>query len=147
MRKDIQGTATKNNKRSTEGRRASAHQPAQPRADADYRKRVFQIVRRIPSGRVMTYGQIAAILGEGYTPRTVGFVMHSSGEQDVPWHRVINAQGACSTVRIVLPANRQQGMLESEGVEFDQQGRCDLRRYLWEPKAKRPKQSVTLFKK
>ena len=52
----------------------------------DYRERVFQIVRRIPPGRVMTYGQIALILGEGYTPRTVGFVMHSSGNK-VPWHR------------------------------------------------------------
>ena len=113
----------------------------------DYRKRVFQLVRRIPVGRVMTYGQIAAILGEGYTPRTVGFVMHSAGEEDVPWHRVINSQGACSTVRIVLPANRQQGMLEQEGVEFDAQGRCDLRRYLWEQKTKRTKPAATLFKK
>lgn len=117
------------------------------RMNPDYRKRVFQIVRRIPSGRVMTYGQIAAILGEGYTPRTVGFVMHSSGEENIPWHRVINAQGACSTVSIVLPANRQQGMLEQEGVAFDAQGRCDLRRYLWEPKAKRTKATVTLFRK
>jgi|SRR5882672_3423358 len=114
---------------------------------ADYRKRVFQLVRRIPSGRVMTYGQIAALLGEGYTPRTVGFVMHSAGEEELPWHRVINAQGACSTVRIVLPANRQQGMLEHEGIEFNAQGRCDLRRYLWEPRAKQTKPSATLFKK
>jgi methylated-DNA-protein-cysteine methyltransferase-like protein len=115
--------------------------------DANYRKRVFQLVRRIPSGRVMTYGQIAAILGEGYTPRTVGFVMHSSGDEDVPWHRVINSQGACSTMKIVLPANRQQGMLEQEGVKFDASGRCDLRQYLWEPKARQTKAKATLFKK
>lgn len=114
---------------------------------ADYRERVFQIVRRIPSGRVMTYGQIAAILGEGYTPRTVGFVMHSSAEERVPWHRVINAQGACSTVRIILPANRQQGLLEREGIEFNEQGRCDLRRYLWEPKVRGTKPKTTLFRK
>jgi methylated-DNA-protein-cysteine methyltransferase-like protein len=118
-----------------------------PTSKADYRKRVFQIVRRIPTGRVMTYGQIAAILGEGYTPRTVGFVMHSSGEEEVPWHRVINAQGACSTMKIVLPATKQQGLLESEGVEFDQNGRCDLRRYLWEPKVAREKPPVSLFRK
>ena len=115
--------------------------------DANYRKRVFQLVRRIPSGRVMTYGQIAAILGAGYTPRTVGFVMHSAGEEDVPWHRVINSQGACSTMKIVLPANRQQGMLEQEGVKFDTSGRCDLRQYLWEPKARQTKAKATLFKK
>src|SRR2546428_13644144 len=96
----------------------------------DYRERVFQIVRRIPRGRVMTYGQIALILGEGYTPRTVGFVMHSCGDK-VPWHRVINAQGACSTGGIILPADKQQRMLERERVKFDEHGRCDLNRYLW----------------
>ena len=70
--------------------------------DSRYRERVYKIVRRIPSGRVMTYGQIAEILGDGYTARTVGFVMHASGDQ-TPWHRVINARGACSTGKVVLP--------------------------------------------
>ena len=62
------------------------------RRNPKYRERVYAIVRRIPSGRVMTYGQIAELLGDGYTPRTVGFCMHSSPE-GTPWHRVINAQG------------------------------------------------------
>lgn len=97
-----------------------------------YRERVFEIVRRIPTGRVMTYGQLAEILGEGYTARTVGFVMHSS-EQDVPWQRVINAQGACSTGRVVVPPDLQQRMLVSEGVVFNEKGRCDLSRYRWTP--------------
>src|SRR5688500_19020705 len=90
-----------------------------------YRERVFDIVRRIPSGRVMTYGQLAEILGEGYTARTVGFVMHSA-DQTVPWQRVINAQGACSTGRVIVPPDLQQRMLTSEGVEFNAKGRCDL---------------------
>jgi methylated-DNA-protein-cysteine methyltransferase-like protein len=98
-----------------------------------YRERVFEIVRRIPAGRVMTYGQIADILGEGYTPRTVGFVMHSADEETTPWQRVINSQGACSTGRIILPPDKQQRMLEAEGIEFDQRGRCDLGRYRWTP--------------
>ena len=50
--------------------------------DNNYRERVFRIVRSIPRGRVMTYGQIAEILGEGYTPRTVGFVMHARERQN-----------------------------------------------------------------
>src|SRR3954470_3042605 len=75
-----------------------------------YRERVFELVRRIPAGRVMTYGQIADILGEGYTPRTVGFVMHSADEETTPWQRVINSQGKCSTERIVLPHDKQQRM-------------------------------------
>src|SRR5919202_1671220 len=98
-----------------------------------YRDRVYEIVRRIPSGRVMTYGQIAELLGEGYTPRTVGFVMHAADEETTPWHRVINSQGACSTGRIILPPDKQQRMLESEGVVFDARGRCDLGRYRWTP--------------
>jgi methylated-DNA-protein-cysteine methyltransferase-like protein len=97
-----------------------------------YRERVFEIVRRIPTARVMTYGQLAEILGEGYTARTVGFVMHSADES-VPWQRVINAQGACSTGRVIVPPDLQQRMLESEGVLFDAKGRCDLSRYRWTP--------------
>ena len=100
---------------------------------AGYRERVYEIVERIPVGRVMTYGQIAEILGEGYTPRTVGFVMHAADEEKSPWHRVINSQGACSTGRIILPPDKQQRMLEAEGVEFDARGRCDLGRYRWTP--------------
>jgi methylated-DNA-protein-cysteine methyltransferase-like protein len=97
-----------------------------------YRERVFEIVRRIPSGRVMNYGQLAEILGEGYTARTVGFVMHTA-DDTVPWQRVINAQGACSTGRVVLPPDLQQRMLEAEGIVFDAKGRCDLARYRWTP--------------
>jgi methylated-DNA-protein-cysteine methyltransferase-like protein len=98
--------------------------------DENYRERVYRLVRRIPRGRVMTYGQIAAILGEGYTARTVGYVMH---ENKVPWQRVINSKGVCSTGRLTLPHNLQQSILESEGVEFDDKGRCDLSRYQWHP--------------
>jgi methylated-DNA-protein-cysteine methyltransferase-like protein len=101
-----------------------------------YNERVFEIVRRIPAGRVMTYGQIAEILGEGYTARTVGFVMHAA-DDTVPWHRVINAQGACSTGRVLLPVNKQQRMLEAEGIEFDARERCDLGRYRWTPEEAR----------
>ena len=100
---------------------------------AGYRERVYEIVRRIPLGSVMTYGQIAEILGEGYTPRTVGFVMHAANEETMPWHRVINSQGACSTVHVVLPHDKQQKLLEAEGVVFDTRGRCDLGRYRWTP--------------
>ena len=112
-----------------------------------YRERVYALVRRIPSGRVMTYGQIAELLGEGYTPRTVGFVMHGSPD-GTPWHRVVNAQGKCSTGRVVLPHDKQQRLLELEGVEFDKNARCDLEQFLFIPKAKsqKPKQA-SLFKR
>ena len=102
--------------------------------DPKYRERVYRIVRKIPRGKVMTYGQIAYMLGEGYTPRTVGFVMHGADEQNTPWHRVINSQGRCSTGRIVLPSDKQQRMLQREGVKFDNSGRCDLEVFLWQPR-------------
>ena len=115
-------------------KKASTRDPARKTSDAaDYRERVYKIVRRIPRGRVMTYGQLAYILGEGYTPRTVGFVMHGADERKTPWQRVINSQGRCSTGRIVLPADKQQRMLERDGVKFDAGGRCNLETYLWHP--------------
>lgn len=97
----------------------------------------------------MTYGQLAEILGEGYTPRTVGFVMHGAGD-GTPWHRVINAQGGCSTARLVLPHDKQQRLLEAEGVKFDQEGHCALKEYIWIPGARyqrKPKARTSLFKK
>ena len=121
------------------------------RDDSGYREKVYKLVRRIPAGRVMTYGQIAELLGDGYTARTVGYVMHNS-TNNTPWHRVINAQGACSTLGLVLPHDKQQRMLESEGVEFNERGRCKLERYLWIPNARGKSRSErlekhTLFKK
>jgi methylated-DNA-protein-cysteine methyltransferase-like protein len=110
--------------------------------DLQYRERVYKLVRQIPRGRVMTYGQIAVTLGKGYTPRTVGFVMHGADERQTPWHRVINSQGRCSTGGIVLPADKQQRMLEAEGVKFTS-GKCDLETFTWQPKLKRISNSET----
>lgn len=103
---------------------------------SEYRERVYKIARTIPRGRVMTYGQIAEILdsmfddGARYTAQTVGWAMHALGDTDC-WARVINAKGSCSTGKVMLPGNKQQIILESEGVAFDERGRCDLERYLW----------------
>jgi methylated-DNA-protein-cysteine methyltransferase-like protein len=118
--------------RSTE--RVNSHEGERPQEGTEgYRERVYEIVRRIPTGRVMTYGQIADMLGEGYTARTVGFAMHSADEETTPWQRVINSQGACSTGRVILPPDKQQRMLEAEGITFDARGRCDLKLYRWIP--------------
>jgi methylated-DNA-protein-cysteine methyltransferase-like protein len=132
--KDLQKEMAGKEDRSKEKERAQV--PMSARAVDEmpgYRERVYEIVSRIPAGRVMTYGQIAELLGEGYTARTVGFVMHSADEETTPWHRVINAQGGCSTGRVIMPPDKQQRMLEAEGVEFNARGRCDLGRYRWIP--------------
>lgn len=111
-----------------------------------YRERVFELVRDIPKAKVMTYGQIAIILGEGYTARTVGYVMHASPD-DVPWQRVINSQGKCSTGRLTIPVNLQQELLEAEGVVFSASGKCDLSEYQWFPAGYEPEddEQISLF--
>ena len=101
--------------------------------EKSYRERVYEIVRQIPRGRVMTYGQIADILGEGYTARTVGYVMHGADTENVPWQRVINSKGSCSTGKMTIPVNLQQQMVEAEDIRFDVKGRCDLAKYQWSP--------------
>lgn len=85
----------------------------------------------------MTYGQIAIVLGEGYTARTVGYVMHAA-DDGVPWQRVINSQGKCSTGRLTIPVNLQQDMLEQEGVVFNEKGKCDLNKNQWWPEGSEP---------
>ena len=111
--------------------------------DKTYRERVYEIVRQVPRGRVMTYGQIAEILGEGYTPRTVGYVMHGADTENVPWQRVINSQGKISP----RPggAEKQRILLEEEGVVFVKD-KVDLKKYGWKgpDEADEPRQE-TLF--
>ncbi|HEX8637158.1 MAG TPA: MGMT family protein [Pyrinomonadaceae bacterium] len=101
--------------------------------EQSYREKVYRIVNLIPVGRIMTYGQIADILGEGYTARTIGYVMHAADTKNVPWQRVINSQGSCSTGKMTLPINLQQKILEDEGVVFNEKGKCDLGKYRWFP--------------
>ncbi len=114
--------------------------------DKIYRERVYEVVRKIPAGKVMTYGQLAIILGDGYTARTVGYVMHGSDE-GVPWQRVINSQGKCSTGRLTIPLNLQQELLEAEGVVFSAIGKCDLSTFQWFPEGFEPKddEQISLF--
>ncbi len=89
---------------------------------------VYRVVSMIPPGQVATYGQIAAYLGNPHAARTVGWALRALPDGlDVPWHRVINAQGRISTA-----TDLQQIMLEEEGVIFDEEGRIDLKKYCWE---------------
>lgn len=94
---------------------------------------VFRLVEQIPSGRVMTYGQISVLLGSRLSPRAVGWAMHGC-PPGVPWQRVVNAQGGCSTDRLPdQPPGFQRFLLEQEGVEFSRRGTLDLNLYRWEP--------------
>ena len=101
---------------------------------AGYR-RIYREVRRIPKGKVATYGQIAALAGIPRQPRQVGYALYALRRgSDVPWHRVINAKGEVSARSTPGTEGLQRAVLESEGVVFDTRGRVDLGRYRWRPR-------------
>ena len=102
-------------------------------------RRIWAVVARIPRGRVATYGQVAALAGLAGHARQAGYALHALPDDagDVPWHRVINAKGEVSPRAVPGWEGLQRAMLETEGVEFDERGRVDLRRYRWEPRPPR----------
>lgn len=113
-------------------------------------EKIYRLVMRIPRGHVMTYGQIARLLEERYSPRLVGWAMHATphDERNIPWHRVINSKGAVSTGRIILhEPELQRLMLEAEGVAFDERGHCDLSVYQWSPRQKAAKTKIESLRK
>jgi methylated-DNA-protein-cysteine methyltransferase-like protein len=95
---------------------------------------VFAVTRRIPRGKVMTYGQIATLLGSRLSPRAVGWALHGC-PRDVPWHRVVNASGGCSTDRLPnMTPGLQQALLRAEGVKFRPNQTLDLAAYRYVPR-------------
>lgn len=94
---------------------------------------VYRMVRRIPRGKVMNYGQIAALLERPLSAKAVGWAMRQCPD-DLPWHRVVNATGGCSTNHLHEHPGLQQALLEAEGVEFRNDSTIDLTRYRWTPR-------------
>ena len=96
-------------------------------------EQVYQVVRRIPAGKVATYGQVARILGKPRGARTVGWALHSIPEDsDVPWQRVINARGIITLDARGPGGAIQRALLEAEGIVFDEEGRIDLDACGWD---------------
>ncbi|MBX3144609.1 MAG: MGMT family protein [Trueperaceae bacterium] len=98
-----------------------------------FRQRVLDIVRKVPEGRVTTYGTVALYAGAPRAARQVGAVLRGLRKEDgeVPWQRVINASGGISTYK-VGSGELQVALLRSEGVEV-RDNRVDLRRFRWNP--------------
>jgi methylated-DNA-protein-cysteine methyltransferase-like protein len=94
---------------------------------------VYALVRDIPSGRVMTYGQVAAVLGAPRAARAVGYAMRACDGHDVPWQRVINRHGGISPRGEGEGALLQRELLEQEGVVFRDDDTCALKSYVWSP--------------
>ena len=96
-----------------------------------FQQRVLEIVRTIPPGSVLTYGQVAALADTPRAARQVGRILYASG-RTVPWQRVINYYGGLSTYK-VGSGERQRVLLEEEGISFRADGTIDLNRYQWRP--------------
>jgi methylated-DNA-protein-cysteine methyltransferase-like protein len=97
------------------------------------RERIWSVVRRIPPGRVATYGQVAREAGLGRGARQVGRALAALKDRDdVPWHRVINAQGRISLPPGSAARAEQQARLAAEGIEVAS-GKVSLARYRWQP--------------
>ncbi len=95
---------------------------------------VYAVVRRIPKGKVTSYGRIANLLGHPNAARAVGYALHALDEKnaDVPWQRVINSQGRISIINREHDTNEQAVLLRAEGVTVSEELRVDLKHYLWE---------------
>ncbi len=93
---------------------------------------IYDIVRRIPKGKVATYGQIATLAGNPRLARVVGYALHVNPEpMIIPCHRVVNREGYTSGSFAFGGKNAQGDLLRSEGVETDNEGRVDLKKYQW----------------
>ncbi|MFT4623449.1 MAG: methylated-DNA-protein-cysteine methyltransferase-like protein [Myxococcota bacterium] len=86
---------------------------------------VYAVVRRVPAGTVTTYGDVGAALGSPRVARHVGFALAALRDDDVPWHRVINATGRISFKGETPRAELQRFRLEAEGVRFAPSGRVE----------------------
>ncbi len=99
-----------------------------------FRERVIAVVRAIPRGRVLTYGQVAFLIGKPRGARQVGRVLYQLGPlTNVPWQRVVNRFGGLSTYKIGRGA-LQRHRLEAEGIRFEPDGTLNLESYQWRPR-------------
>ncbi|MBQ9858772.1 MAG: MGMT family protein [Oscillospiraceae bacterium] len=94
-------------------------------------EKIYDTVRKIPFGKVATYGQIARMVGNSRLSRAVGYAMHSAPE-DVPCQRVVNRFGGLADAFEPFGKETHRMLLEIEGVEFKADGCVDLEKYLWQ---------------
>lgn len=99
---------------------------------ADTFKKIYAVVRRIPAGRVATYGQIALLAGNPRWARVVGYALHTNPDPDgIPCYRVVNREGRLAPSFAFGGEEVQRHLLQADGVTFLPDGRVDLRRFLW----------------
>ncbi len=104
-----------------------------PNSTSKYHQ-IYNVVRKIPSGKVLTYGQVAELAGLYGKARLVGYALFQVElESDLPWQRVVNAKGEISYLIARCGGDYlQKTLLEAEGIEFEKENRIDLKKYRWQ---------------
>jgi methylated-DNA-protein-cysteine methyltransferase-like protein len=103
-----------------------------PRVDKEFTDNVFELVSKIPYGRVMTYGQIAALCGAAWAAWEVGQIAHT-GPSDLPWQRVVNKEGGLASGWPNGGRDAHRSLLEAEGVEVSEDYKVNVEKLLWTP--------------
>jgi methylated-DNA-protein-cysteine methyltransferase-like protein len=97
-------------------------------------ERVYEVARKIPYGKVTSYGAIAKALGAGRSARMVGWAMNAChGQDDIPAHRVVNRLGLLTGKHHFEGTNLMQQLLESEGIQVIDNQIIDFKKHFWEP--------------
>ena len=100
-------------------------------------ERVYEVARQIPYGKVTSYGAIAKVLGAARSARMVGWAMNASHNlEDVPAHRVVNRNGLLTGKHHFDGTNLMQQLLESEGIEVNENQIVDFQKHFWAPEIK-----------
>lgn len=93
-------------------------------------EKIYEIVKRIPKGKVATYGQVATLAGNANLARTVGNALHANPDNStIPCHRVVNRKGEVAEFYAFGGPEAQRKLLVSEGVTFKENGKIDLKKY------------------
>lgn len=96
-------------------------------------ERIYDVVRRIPYGKVATYGQVAMIAGNPRWARAVGYALHANPDPEgIPCYRVVNRFGGVAPAFAFGGEERQAELLRGEGIEVSEDGKVDLDRFLWD---------------
>jgi methylated-DNA-protein-cysteine methyltransferase related protein len=102
---------------------------------SEFSKKVIGLIKKIPEGKVATYGQIAKLAGKPQGSRGVAWILHSSSKtHSLPWQRVLGSKGKISFPTSSALYSRQKRLLKKEGILFGEQDRIDLAKYQWKKK-------------
>lgn len=102
-------------------------------AQVGFFEKVYQVTAQIPYGRVTTYGAIAQYLGAARSARMVGWAMNGSGNKEIPAHRVVNRNGLLTGKHHFQGTNLMQQLLESEGIEVEDNKIQNFEKHFWDP--------------